>query len=57
MPDDIVFEGYKPFLPEARPDTKFMKVLSNSVMPKSQILQTYNKAIIDRLRRSLLWKN
>ena len=23
MPDDIVFEGYKPFLPEARPDTKF----------------------------------
>jgi len=35
----------------------FMKVLSNSVMPKSQILQTYNKAIIDRLRRSLLWKN
>ena len=25
MPDDIVFEGYKPFLPEARPDAKFDK--------------------------------
>lgn len=35
----------------------FMKVLNNSVMPKSNVLQTYNKAIIDRLRRSLLWRN
>lgn len=34
----------------------FLKVLNNSVMPKSKTLETYNKAIIDRLRRSLLWK-
>ena len=34
----------------------FIKVLNNNVMPKSKTLETYNKNIIDRLKRSLLWK-